>query len=254
MSELSVLFADDFEEISNKFSGYKNLGFSFRTCEKDGGVVLEELFKNPVDVVVLDFFMKSIDALGVLERIRIMNPLYTPAVIVLSSVDSLSIKNEFYKKGAYFYLKKPVNTDLLISKLIEIKNVRKSNNLKSNAQKYFEESEAIITQVIQQICIPAHVKGYNYIRYAIKLCVESPSYVNAVTKQLYPAIARTYSVSSNSVERDIRTAIDLAWTRGNMDGFSKYFGYNYLLRKKRPTNAEFIARISDEIRITYNVG
>jgi two-component system response regulator (stage 0 sporulation protein A) len=254
MSELSVLFADEFDVVSKRFCEYKKLGFSYRTCEKDGSVVLDEIAKNPVDVLVIDFFMKSIDALGVLERIRTMNPLYCPAVIVLSSVDSLAVRNEFYNKGAYFYLKKPVTAELLISKINEIKSVRESNKLKPNSQRYFEESEAIITQAIQQICMPAHVKGYNYVRHAIKLCVESPAYVNAITKQLYPAIARSYAVSSESVERDIRTAIDLAWTRGSTDGFSKYFGYNNHVRKRRPTNAEFIARISDEIRITYNVG
>ena len=102
MGRLTVLFADDFEEVSKRFSGYKNIGFDYKTCEKDGSRVLEELYKNPVDVVVMDFVMKSIDALGVLERMRTMNPLYTPAVIVLSSVDSIALKNEFYSKGADF--------------------------------------------------------------------------------------------------------------------------------------------------------
>lgn len=254
MGRLTVLFADDFEEVSKRFSGYKNIGFDYKTCEKDGSRVLEELYKNPVDVVVMDFVMKSIDALGVLERMRTMNPLYTPAVIVLSSVDSIALKNEFYSKGADFYLRKPVKTEELISKINEVKRNRETNNLNSNSDRYREESEVIITKIIQQLCVPAHLKGYNYLRYAIKLCVETPQLANTVTKELYPGVAINYAVTSESVERNIRTAIELAWQRGNDDGFSKYFGYNKQMGKNRPTNAEFIARISDEIRIIYDVG
>lgn len=253
MGRLTVLFADDFEEVSKRFSGYKNIGFDYKTCEKDGSRVLEELYKNPVDVVVMDFVMKSIDALGVLGRMRTMNPLYTPAVIVLSSVDSIALKNEFYSKGADFYLRKPVKTEELISKINEVKRNRETNNLNSNSDRYREESEVIITKIIQQLCVPAHLKGYNYLRYAIKLCVETPQLANTVTKELYPGVAINYAVTSESVERNIRTAIELAWQRGNDDGFSKYFGYNKQMRKNRPTNAEFIARIADELRIKYNV-
>ncbi len=254
MSRLTVLFADDFEEVSKRFCEYKNIGFDYRTCEKDGSIVLEELYKNPVDVVVMDFVMKGIDALGVLERMRTMDPLCTPAVIVLSSVDSIALKNEFYSKGAHFYLRKPVKTEDLISKISEVKRNREMNNLKSNSERFFEESDIIITKIIQQLCVPAHLKGYNYLRYAIKLCVEYPALTNTVTKELYPGVAVNYSVTSESVERNIRTAIELAWQRGNDDVFSKYFGYNKQMRKNRPTNAEFIARISDEIRIIYDVG
>ena len=254
MGRLTVLVADDFEEVSKRFSGYKNLGFDYRTCGKDGSIVLEELYKNPVDVVVMDFVMKGIDALGVLERMRTMNPLYTPAVIILSSIDSIALKNEFYRKGAEFYLSKPVKTEELISKINEVKRNREMNNLKSNSARYHEESDVIITGIIQQLCVPAHLKGYNYLRRAIKLCVETPALANTITKELYPDIATNYSVTSESVERNIRTAIELAWQRGNDDVFSKYFGYNKQMRKSRPTNAEFIARISDEIRLVYDVG
>ncbi len=254
MSRLTVLFADDFEEVSKRFCEYTNLGFDYRTCEKDGSIVLDELRKNPVDVVVMDFVMKSIDALGVLERIGTTNPLCAPAVIILSGVDSIALKNEFYSKGAEFYLRKPVKTEELIAKINEVKRNRRMNNLESNSDRYRDESDLIITKIIQQLCVPAHLKGYNYLRYAIKLCVETPSLANTITKELYPDVAVNYSVSTESVERNIRTAIELAWQRGSDDGFSKYFGYNKRIRKNRPTNAEFIARISDEIRIVYDVG
>jgi two-component system response regulator (stage 0 sporulation protein A) len=157
------------------------------------------------------------------------------------------------KKGATYYLNKPVSTEVLISKIEEIGRVRENNKLPSNAERYFSQSEVIITDMIHQVCIPAHLKGYNYLRYAIKLCVESPEYLNSMTKELYPRIAKDYEATAASVERSIRNAIDVAWDRGETEGFSKYFGYNSLIRRKRPTNSEFIARISDEIRITYNV-
>jgi DNA-binding response OmpR family regulator len=150
MGRLTVLFADDFDEVSKRFCEYKNLGFDYRTCEKDGSIVLDELRKNPVDVVVMDFVMKGIDALGVLERMRTINPLYAPAVIILSSVDSIALRNEFYSKGAEVYLRKPVKTEVLISKINEIKRNRDMNNLKSNSDRYREESEVIITKIIQQ--------------------------------------------------------------------------------------------------------
>ncbi len=253
MSNVSVLFAEDFNEVSKRFCGYNNLGFSYRTCDKDGSVILEELSKNPVDVVVMDFFMKSIDALGVLERLKRLNPLMSPAIIVLSSIENSTIKNEFIKKGADYYLNKSVKTEVLIAKIKEVrKNKEKNKNIR-DSYGYFTESESIVTSYIHEICVPAHVKGYNYLRIAIKLGVEDLSLLNAMTTKLYPMIAKECDVTSASVERSIRNAIKIAWDRGSPDAFSKYFGYNSQIRKKRPTNAEFIARIADEIRVKYNV-
>jgi two-component system response regulator (stage 0 sporulation protein A) len=253
MSELSVLFADDFENVEKNFSGFSKLGFTYRTCGKDGNVVLDELMKNPVDVIVIDFFMKSLDALGVLERFSNLNPLITPAVIVISGIDNPTIKNEVIKKGASVYLNKPVKPSVIISKIMEIKKNREMNQLPSSALSYYLDSEAIVTKAIQELCIPAHLKGYKYLRIAIKYSIEDAKLVNTMTTILYPKVAENYDVSSESVERSIRTAIQLAWDRGNPEAFSKYFGYNSQVRKKRPTNAEFIARIADEIRIKYNV-
>lgn len=253
MSGLSVLFADDSYDVTNRFAGFSNLGFTFRTCEKDGNIVLEELIKNPVDVIVIDFFMKGLDALGVLERFKNLNPLITPAVIVLSNIDNPTIKNEVIKKGAHFYLVNPVKTETLISRILEIKRTIDSNDYRSDSLAYYIDSDSIITKVIQEIRIPAHLKGYKYIRVAIKYSVEDAHLENSMTTKLYPMVAESYKVTSESVERSIRTAIQFAWDRGNQDAFSKYFGYNHLVRKKRPTNAEFIARIADEIRIKYNV-
>ncbi len=253
MSRLSVLFADDFEEVSKRFCEFSDVGFDYRTCEKDGSVVLEELVKNPVDVVVMDFFMKGIDALGVLERFNNLNPLITPAVIVLSSVDSSAIKNEFFRKGADFYFNKPVKAEVLISKIKEIEHKKALNNLPSNSTAYFYNSDRIVTSFLHELCIPTHVKGYNYLRSCIKMSVENPQVLSPITSKLYPMVAEKCSVSSIRVERNIRNAIELAWDRGNKEAFSKYFGYNAHTSKKRPTNTEFIARISDEIRIRYNV-
>jgi len=253
MGRLSVLFADDFENVSKRFCEFSDVGFDYRTCAKDGNVVLEELVRNPVDVLVMDFFMKTIDALGVLERFKKLNPLLSPAVIVISSVDNPTIKNEFIKKGADYYLHKSVKTEELISKIKEIKKNRNINKLQSNALMYFNNSEAIITSIIQELCIPAHVKGYSFLRTGIKLCIENPLFLNGITTQLYPTIAEIHKTSSENVERNIRNAIKIAWDRGSREAFSKYFGYNSRLRKNQPTNAEFIARISDEIRIRYNV-
>ena len=168
MSELSVLFADDYENVRQNLSGFSKLEFTYRTCEKDGNVVLEELMKNPVDVIVMDFFMKGVDALGVLERFQHLNPLITPAVIVISGIDNPTIKNEVIKKGATFYLNKPVRQSVIVSKIMEIKKIREANRIPSNAFTYYIDSEAIITKVIQELCIPAHLKGYKYLRVAIK--------------------------------------------------------------------------------------
>ncbi len=253
MSELSVLFADTPENVERDFSGFSNLGFTYRTCEKDGNVVLDELTKNPVDVIVTDFFMKNLDVLGVLERFKRLNPLITPAVIVLSGIENSTIKNEVIKKGASYYLNKPVKPSVILSKIMEIKKNREVNHLPSNALAYYVNDEAIITKIIQELCIPAHLKGYKYLRLAIKYGVEDARLVNSITTVLYPMVAKEYNVSSESVERSIRTAIQLAWDRGNPEAFFKYFSYNSQVRKKRPTNAEFIARIADEIRIKYNV-
>ena len=127
MSRLSVLFADDFEVVTKKLSEIRDVNFNYRVCRKDGSEVLEEIRNNPVDVVVMDFFMKTIDAFGVMERLKQINPLLSPAVIILSSIENSTIKNEMLKKGATYYLNKPISTEVLISKIEEIGRVRENN-------------------------------------------------------------------------------------------------------------------------------
>lgn len=251
MQEISVLFADDLSVVSKRFCEYLNLGFKIKTCAKNGEAVLDELRRNNYDVIVMDVFLQTIDALGVLLRLKDMNPKRKPAIIIESSMNNPSIENEFIRNGANAYLIKPVSPNVLISKIKAIAENRYKNALMFTNTK--PDNEVMVTDILNNMAVSIKMKGYRYLRYAIVSAIENPELLNGITTELYPYVANRYAASATCVERDIRTAINSAWKNGDIIAFSRYFGYNRTTRNKAPTNAEFIARIVDEILLKYKI-
>ena len=226
----------------------------------DGRQVISNIKKDVPDVLILDNIMPYVDGLGVLERISEMELESIPKIIMLTAMGLDMITKKAVSLGVDYFVVKPVDMEILLKRIYNLAgkidpaakslSERNSRNLMmSGTQNSSENMEVAITNLIHEIGVPAHIKGYQYIRRAILLCIEDMDLISAVTKELYPAIAKEFATTSSRVERAIRHAIEVAWNRGNLDTINSLFGYTVSMGKGKPTNSEFIALLSDRIRL-----
>lgn len=216
--------------------------------------------KQP-DIVLLDIIMPQIDGLTVMEKVKTDNEITKePTFIVISAVGRESVTEDAFNRGTTYYIMKPFDNQMLINRIRYVKNNKRLQTNKRQAL-LADNSEAVsdrrletdITEIIHDIGIPAHIKGYQYLRDSIMLSVKDNDVINSITKILYPTIAKKYQTTSSRVERAIRHAIEVAWNRGNTDTLNGLFGYTISNGKGKPTNSEFIALIADKIRLQYNI-
>ncbi len=247
---LKIVIADDSEEFGQSCAkAFKAYGMQVVLCEKDGKKVIEYIKKEKPDVVLADVFMHNLDILGVLEVLKDMDD--KPMITVMSSFDNQRLEKETLEAGAAYYFLKPFDINTLAERIIRLsgwKNDKAPLIVKNNVVTD-TKLEVMVTDIIHQIGVPAHIKGYHYLREAIILSVKNSEIVNSVTKLLYPTIAKMYSTTASRVERAIRHAIEVAWDRGDIDVLNSYFGYTIQTDRGKPTNSEFIAMISDNLRL-----
>lgn len=238
----------------------------------DGFACLELLRKEKPDLLLLDMMMKYMDGIAVLDRIRHMS--HQPKTIMLTATASESMVERAMLKGAVDYLIKPYDLECLYERLLDIGNsyygypnieaVQPESMLVAEPIAVYQNSAKIctlekrrkpieveVTTLLHDMGVPAHVKGYQYLRDALLRVLANPGLIGNITKELYPKIADKYDTTPSRVERAIRHAIELAWGRGNVDLITEYFGYTVNLEKGKPTNSEFIAMVSDRIRLNY---
>ncbi|MEG1965642.1 MAG: sporulation transcription factor Spo0A, partial [Oscillospiraceae bacterium] len=170
----------------------------------------------------------------------------------MSSFDNNSLENEVLSSGASYYFIKPMTPDTMVERIVQFSDTRKpTDTILSCSTKFDKQTdiEILVTEIIHQIGVPAHIKGYHYLRQSIILATENPEIINSITKELYPTIAQKYQTTPSRVERAIRHAIEVAWDRGDLDILNSYFGYTVNNGRGKPTNSEFIAMISDKLRL-----
>ena len=249
MDEIKIMVGDDSPEFGIACANeLKSLGFFAISRKKDGKVLFDAIKNEKPDVVIIDAAMPNFDAIELIRMVNESN-CKKPAFIVSSLYDNAFIECEVMKSGAAYYMLKPFDTQMLAKRITAIMDKSKNNyNFKSR-----EELELVITDIIHQIGVPAHIKGYHYLRTAILLCIENGDMINSVTKLLYPTVAKHYSTTSSRVERAIRHAIEIAWDRGDVDTLNSFFGYTVQTGKGKPTNSEFIALIADKLRLKYKI-
>ncbi len=236
---------------AEEIGAFSSNGINVSFCIKDGNTVLEEIAKQKPDVVILDMFMTRIDAIGVLKAFKGMKTEYNPIFIVASSFDSDVLQKEVMNCGGSYFVLKPYRTSSLAVSIVEFYKTKR-NKVRPMPAVVVDNSatmEVKVTQILHQIGVPAHIKGYHYLRDSIIMSVETPEIINAVTKKLYPSVAKKYETTSSRVERAIRHAIEVAWDRGDIDILNSYFGYTIHNGRGKPTNSEFIAMISDKLRL-----
>ncbi|WP_110953155.1 sporulation transcription factor Spo0A [Anaerosinus massiliensis] len=214
----------------------------------NGEEILEIIENEEPDVIILDIIMPHLDGIGVLEHINV-SPLKRPKIIMLTAFGQESITQRVVELGADYYVLKPFNMEVLLSRIRQLAGtITEQRPLVAQAIKA-HPIDIEVTNIIREIGIPAHIKGYQYLRDAIMMIVNEVDLLGAVTKVLYPLIAEKYSTTPSRVERAIRHAIEVAWGRGNMDMINKIFGYTIKLEKGKPTNSEFMAMIADKLRM-----
>lgn len=252
VSNLSVLLTDEKDDATLKLATVlRSNKMDVRMCAKNGAEVLKLYEETHPDVIILDAFLQHIDAMGVITRINIKAPAVRPLIIVMSGIDNPNFEREITKCGVDYYFLKPIDPQMMAERIVQIsswKGVGISNKLEIQ-----EDLTVVITEILHQIGVPAHIKGYQYVREAIRLTVENPDMLNSVTKILYPTVAKNFKSTSSRVERAIRHAIEVAWDRGDVEVLNSYFGYTIQSQRGKPTNSEFVAMISDKIRLKRRV-
>ena len=252
-NKLKVIVADDSSDFGNQCAAsLRSSGMEVHLCPKDGGRLMEEIRKNSPDVVVADVFMSGLDILGVLSALDSMERGTRPMVMAVSSFDNPKLESQTLSAGADYYFIKPFDTNMLAERIMQLSGWK--HLTAANPAKHVDvDLEFLITDIIHQIGVPAHIKGYHYLREAITLAVNDATIINSVTKLLYPTVAKRYSTTSSRVERAIRHAIEVAWDRGDVDVLNSYFGYTIHNGRGKPTNSEFIAMISDKLRLRLKI-
>jgi len=248
MKKVRVLIADDNKEFCEILREYllSQEDFELVGTANNGVEALEIIKQKQPDIVVLDIIMPHLDGIGVLERLANENQQYRPKIVMLTAFGQESMTQRAVELGADYYILKPFDIEVLGNRLRQLAegyqalapSPIKSRNL-----------DLEVTNIIHQMGVPAHIKGYQYLRDAIIMVIAETNLLGAVTKELYPTIAQKYGTTPSRVERAIRHAIELAWDRGNVELMNRFFGYTINVKRGKPTNSEFIAMVADKLRM-----
>lgn len=265
LQKIKILIGDDNKDFCIILNEYLNTQADFDVVgvAKDGLEVVDLIESTFPDVVILDIIMPHLDGLGVLEKLNTMHLEKRPKVIVLSAVGQDKITQKALTLGAEYYVVKPFDMEIFAKRIRECfgmvnnetdrKNYILPSSVVTPAATTPRELESAITNIIHEIGVPAHIKGYVYLREAITMVVNNMELLSAITKELYPSISRKFNTTPSRVERAIRHAIEVAWGRGRIDVINNLFGYTIHNVKGKPTNSEFIAMIADKLRIELKI-
>lgn len=251
-NKLKLVIADEGSEFGiNCANVLKSYGITVTMCEKDGQKLLHYIKMQKPDVIVADVFMPNLDILGVLSYFKDIPKKERPMVFVMSSVDNPKLEKEALSAGAAYYFIKPIDLTVMAERIIQLSGWRNEiiPIVYNDTTISDTDLELMVTEIIHQIGVPAHIKGYSYLRESIILAIKDVEIINSVTKTLYPTVAKHHSTTSSRVERAIRHAIEVAWDRGDVNVLNSYFGYTIHNSRGKPTNSEFIAMIADNLRL-----
>lgn len=250
MDKIKFLMSDTGAEITAACrEALEQKGVEVTVVEKDGLKVLQKMLAVRPQVVLLDAFMPGLDALAVKQKYNAAGERHT-SFFVTGAFQSEEMVQELLDEGFAYYFVKPFDETVLASRVLKVAAGQEKRILHTSV----DSDELTVTEILHQIGVPAHIKGYQYLREAIMMTVQDMDVINAVTKVLYPDVARKYGTTSSRVERAIRHAIEVAWDRGDLDTLQKYFGFTVSNAKGKPTNSEFIAMIADRLVLQRRQG
>lgn len=264
MGELNIAIADDNPQTLGKLQEIleEEAGFYVVGKADNGEDAYNMIMKTKPDVVLLDVIMPRMDGISVMEKVKKNeNMKKSPAFIMVTAAGSENMTADAFRVGANYYVMKPFSREIIIDKIRRVTRMKENSvphtevrtvNPYINKEEYMEQNlENDVTHMLHEIGIPAHIKGYQYLRDAIVASVQDHDMLSSVTKILYPTIAKRHQTTASRVERAIRHAIEVAWSRGRLETINDLFGYTVSTGKGKPTNSEFIALIADKIRLDY---
>ena len=265
--KIKIVLADDNKDFCQVLKEYLSNedDIEILGIAKDGIEALDLVKRTQPDLLVLDVIMPHLDGLGVIEKLNAMDIQKMPKIIVLSAVGQDKITQSAINLGADYYIVKPFDFVIFINRIRELVSnktahiepkSRVNSDIQMTRSDFVKNSgniETEITNIIHEIGVPAHIKGYLYLREAIKMVIDNVELLGAVTKELYPSIAKKFNTTPSRVERAIRHAIEVAWSRGKVDTINQLFGYTVHNTKGKPTNSEFIAMIADKLRLEHSM-
>jgi sporulation transcription factor Spo0A len=264
MAKISVAIVDDNERMVELLTDIMKEDGDIEVvgCADNGMDALILIKEKTPDVVLLDLVMPKLDGLGVMEKVKqTTEHKKIPSFIIISAIGQEGVMENAFELGADYYIMKPFDNQMVLSRVKQIKSGLKNKLVESPKGNVYENKTAFIehnlesdvTNIIHEIGVPAHIKGYQYLRDAIMMSVNDGEMLNSITKLLYPSIAKRHKTTPSRVERAIRHAIEVAWSRGKMDTIDELFGYTVSNGKGKPTNSEFVALIADKIRLEYKM-
>lgn len=250
--KISILLADDNKDFCDILKNYLDKQSNIEVIDVafDGLQAYEKIITLKPDVVLLDEVMPHLDGIGVLEKLQNIKDIKSMC-IMLTAVTQEQVTQKAFSLGAKYYIAKPFDMELLVSRIRQLKETRLSNNNDNKIGINCTEIdlETRVTNILHEIGVPAHIRGYHYMREAIIMAIGDIDVLNYITKELYPSIAKKCNTTPSRVERAIRHAIEVAWSRGRIDAIDNLFGYTINNHKGKPTNSEFIALIADRLRL-----
>lgn len=252
---LKVMLTQDSDGQNNCAAALRANGLEVETVPKDGTQILRLIKQGSrPDVLIMDAFMQGTDAIGVLGGLKELAVSPRPLVFVTASNANPRLEREITQSGADYYFIKPFDPNILAQRIKQLTGAGRSGQ--SNIVSFSAQDnslEVTVSEIMHRIGVPAHIKGYQYLREAIILAVNDDEIMNSVTKLLYPTVAKTFKTTPSRVERAIRHAIEVAWDRGDVDVLNSYFGYTIQNSRGKPTNSEFIAMISDKLKLKLKI-
>lgn len=261
MEKLNIAIADDNERMVNLLGTLieEDKDLELVGHADNGKDICDIIREKEPDVVLLDIIMPKVDGLTVMETINQDSTMKKhPAFIVISAVGQEQITENAFNLGACYYIMKPFDNEMILNRIKHFRNIGNAHKrevrragIGLTRETLKRDLELDVTNIIHEIGVPAHIKGYQYLRDAILMSIEDMEMLNSITKILYPTIAKKHQTTPSRVERAIRHAIEVAWSRGKMDTIERLFGYTVNNGKGKPTNSEFIALIADKIRLEY---
>ncbi len=253
--QLTILIADDNKDFCDCLTNYieKQEDMKVIATASDGIEACELILREKPDVALIDGIMPKLDGIGVLERLSQSRAVNDTICIMLTAITDEKMTRRAFELGARYYIAKPFDMELLIARIRQLKEpVPIGLPVRGGATPYDLESR--VTAILHEIGVPAHIRGYHYMREAILMAINDIDVLNYITKELYPAIAKKCNTTPSRVERAIRHAIEVAWSRGQVDAIDALFGYTVSGHKGKPTNSEFIALIADRLRLELKAG
>lgn len=252
MNKIKLLLVDDNKElvtmIEEYFSSNHAVEVAFTASNGEEGLNIIRNHTEEFDLIILDLIMPKVDGITVLEEMRKEG--INKNVIVLTSYNSSEIIRRVSEQGVNYYLLKPFELAELEKRILEISDTKDVEHKSINLYKH--NLQVSITNILHELGVPSHIKGYQYIRESIMIVYDRPEIIGGITKELYPEVAKKYDTTVSRVERAIRHAIEVSWNRGNWELMEEIFGHSVDIDKAKPTNSEFIVTISDKLKLEFH--